>query len=90
MVVVHFGGSADQENYLDIYESWNATFRIYSPQAEYFGGSWAVSTPVLVANGLISPLRAGSRRINTPYPLEIAFALPLNDRRSFIKVGDPS
>ena len=50
MVVVHFGGSADQENYLDIYESWNATFRIYSPQAEYFGGSWAVPTPVLVAN----------------------------------------
>ena len=49
-VVVHFGGSPDQENYLEIYEGWNATFRIYSPQAEYFDGSWEVPKPQLVTH----------------------------------------
>ena len=48
--IVHFGGSPDQENYLEIYEGWNATFRIYSPQAEYFDGSWEVPSPQLVGN----------------------------------------
>ncbi len=48
--IVHFGGSPDQENYLEIYEGWNATFRIYSPQAEYFDGSWEVPSPRLVGN----------------------------------------
>lgn len=48
--VVHFGGSPDQENYLEIYEGWNATFRIYSPQAAYFDGSWEVPKPELVAD----------------------------------------
>jgi hypothetical protein len=49
-VVVHFGGSPDQDNYLEIYEGWNATFRIYSPQTEYFDGTWEVPTPQLVAH----------------------------------------
>ena len=49
-VVVNFGGSPDQDNYLEIYEGWNATFRIYSPQAEYFDGTWDVPKPQLVAN----------------------------------------
>ncbi|MGE4647908.1 MAG: DUF1254 domain-containing protein [Arenicellales bacterium] len=48
--IVHFGGSPDQENYLEIYEGWNATFRIYSPQADYFDGSWEVPSPQLVGN----------------------------------------
>ena len=48
--VVHFGGSPDQENYLEIYEGWNATFRIYSPQAAYFDGSWEVPKPELVVD----------------------------------------
>ncbi|WP_279250711.1 DUF1214 domain-containing protein [Candidatus Marimicrobium litorale] len=48
--IVRFGGSPDQENYLEIYEGWNATFRIYSPQAEYFDGSWEVPSPQLVGN----------------------------------------
>ena len=48
--IVHFGGYPDQENYLEIYEGWNATFRIYSPQADYFDGSWEVPSPQLVGN----------------------------------------
>ena len=48
--IVHFGGSPDQENYLEIYEGWNATFRIYSPQADYFDGSSEVPSPQLVGN----------------------------------------
>jgi len=48
--VVHFGGSPDQENYLEIYEGWNATFRIYSPQAEYFDGSWGIPSLLPVGN----------------------------------------
>lgn len=48
--IVHFGGSPDQDNYLEIYEGWTATFRIYAPQSAYFDGSWPVPKPVLVAN----------------------------------------
>ncbi len=44
-VVVHFGGSPEQDNYLEIYPDWTATFRIYSPQKAYFNGQWKV--PVL-------------------------------------------
>ena len=48
--VVHFGGSPEQENYLEIYDGWTATFRIYSPQPAYFDGSWEVPKPKPAAN----------------------------------------
>lgn len=41
-VVVHFGGDPDQDNYLEIYPNWTATFRVYSPQKAYFDGQWKV------------------------------------------------
>ena len=41
-VVVHFGGDPNQDNYLQIYPNWTATFRIYSPQKAYFDGQWKV------------------------------------------------
>jgi hypothetical protein len=39
-VVVRFGGLPTQDNYLEIYPDWTATFRIYSPQKTYFDGQW--------------------------------------------------
>ena len=41
-VVVRFGGDPEQENYLEIYPDWTATFRIYSPQEAYFKGQWEI------------------------------------------------
>ncbi|WP_115120662.1 DUF1254 domain-containing protein [Synechococcus sp. UW105] len=38
--VIHVGGDASQDNYLDIYPGWNAAVRIYSPTEAYFNGSW--------------------------------------------------
>jgi hypothetical protein len=48
--IVHFGGSPDQDNHLEIYDGWTATFRIYSPQSAYFDGSWAVPKPERVVD----------------------------------------
>ena len=39
-VVINLGGSACQENRLDIYPGWNATLRIYNSKPAYFDGSW--------------------------------------------------
>ena len=36
----NFGGDSKQDNYLEIYPGWNATFRIYNPKPAYFDGSW--------------------------------------------------
>lgn len=41
-VVVRFGGEPGQDNYLEIYPDWTATFRVYSPQEAYFEGQWKV------------------------------------------------
>ena len=41
-VIVHFGGDPKQDNFLEIYPDWTATFRIYSPQEAYFDGQWKV------------------------------------------------
>lgn len=38
--VLNFGGDPSADNYLPIYPGWNATLRIYTPQAGYFDGSW--------------------------------------------------
>ena len=39
-VVINLGGDSKQDNYLEIYPGWNATFRIYNPKPAYFDGSW--------------------------------------------------
>jgi len=28
------------DNYLPVYEGWNATLRIYTPQTAYFNDAW--------------------------------------------------
>ena len=38
--VLTFGGDPSADNYVTIYPGWNATLRIYTPQADYFDGSW--------------------------------------------------
>ena len=38
--VLNFGGDPSADNYVPVYPGWNATLRIYTPQAEYFDGSW--------------------------------------------------
>ena len=38
--VLNFGGDPAAENYLPVYPGWNATLRIYTPQPNYFDGSW--------------------------------------------------
>ena len=40
--VLNFGTTPGEENYLETFDGWNATLRIYSPTAEYFNGSWTV------------------------------------------------
>ena len=39
-VVICLGGDSQQDNYLEIYPGWNATFRIYNPKPAYFDSSW--------------------------------------------------
>jgi hypothetical protein len=38
--VIHFGGDKKADNYLDIFEGWNFTLRMYQPKEAYFNGSW--------------------------------------------------
>ena len=38
--VIHFGGDKNADNYLDIFEGWNFTLRLYQPKEAYFNGSW--------------------------------------------------
>jgi hypothetical protein len=38
--VIHFGGDKKEDNYLDIFEGWNFTLRMYQPTEAYFNGSW--------------------------------------------------
>ena len=53
--VIHFGGDKNSDNYLDIYEDWNYTFRLYLPQEEFFDGKWEV--PEFVATEETTNLR---------------------------------
>jgi hypothetical protein len=38
--IIHFGGDKKEDNYLDIFEGWNFTLRMYQPTEAYFNGSW--------------------------------------------------
>ncbi len=37
---IHFGGDSNAINYMDIFEGWNMTLRIYEPTEAYFNGEW--------------------------------------------------
>ena len=38
--IIHFGGDQNAANYLDIFEGWNFTLRMYQLTEAYFNGSW--------------------------------------------------
>jgi hypothetical protein len=38
--VIRFGGDRDAPNYMDTYDGWNFTLRIYEPTEAYFNGEW--------------------------------------------------
>ena len=40
--IINFGGSEDQDNFLNIFPGWNAVIRIYSPTKDFFNGSWEI------------------------------------------------
>ena len=40
--IIHFGGDANADNYLDTFEGWNFILRMYQPTEKYFDGSWKV------------------------------------------------
>jgi hypothetical protein len=37
---IHFGGDSSAENYMEIFEGWNFTLRMYQPTEAYFNGQW--------------------------------------------------
>jgi hypothetical protein len=39
-ITIHFGGDADQINYLPIAKGWNYVIRMYEPGEEILDGSW--------------------------------------------------
>lgn len=45
---IHFGGDKDAVNYMDIFEGWNITMRIYEPTEAYFNGEWSMPELELV------------------------------------------
>ncbi len=47
-VTIHFGGDKDAAKYMDIFEGWNFTLRIYEPTEAYFTGEWVRPELVLV------------------------------------------
>lgn len=40
--IIHFGGDETADNYLEIFDDWQYTIRIYLPTEEYFNGNWKV------------------------------------------------
>jgi hypothetical protein len=40
--IIHFGGDKDAVNYMDIFEDWNLSLRIYEPTEAYFKGEWVM------------------------------------------------
>lgn len=41
-VIIHFGGDENADNYMDIFEGWNFTLRLYEPTEAYFNGEWVL------------------------------------------------
>ncbi len=39
-VTIHFGGDKNAKNYMETFDDWNFTLRMYEPTKAYFNGSW--------------------------------------------------
>jgi len=39
-VTIHFGGDKNAKNYMETFEGWNFTLRMYQPNEAYFNGQW--------------------------------------------------
>ena len=37
---IHFGGDKKAKNYMEIFDGWNFTLRLYQPTEAYFNGQW--------------------------------------------------
>ena len=46
--IIHFGGDKGAVNYMDIFENWNFSLRIYEPTEPYFNGEWVMPELELV------------------------------------------
>jgi hypothetical protein len=46
--IIHFGGDQGAVNYMDIFENWNLSLRIYEPTEAYFNGEWVMPELELV------------------------------------------
>jgi len=44
--VIHFGGDETADNYLEIFDGWQYTLRLYLPTERYFSGDWEVPEPI--------------------------------------------
>jgi len=47
-VIIHFGGGKGTVNYMDIFENWGVSLRIYEPTEAYFNGEWVMPELELV------------------------------------------
>jgi hypothetical protein len=47
-VTIHFGGDENADNFMDIFDGWNFTLRLYQPKEEYFNGTWIKPELILV------------------------------------------
>jgi hypothetical protein len=39
-VIIHFGGDASQDNYMETFKDWTFILRLYLPKENYLDGSW--------------------------------------------------
>lgn len=39
-VTIHFGGDKNAKNYMETFDGWNFTLRMYQPKKAYFDGTW--------------------------------------------------
>jgi hypothetical protein len=39
-VTIHFGGDKNAKNYMETFDGWNFTLRLYEPTKAYFDGTW--------------------------------------------------
>jgi hypothetical protein len=46
--IIHFGGDKGAVNYMDIFENWNLSLRIYEPTEAFFNGEWVMPELELV------------------------------------------
>ena len=41
-VVINFGGDKNAKNYMETFDGWNFTLRMYQPTEAYFNGEWVI------------------------------------------------